>query len=155
MATLGEASKQDGRTEQSGVPFPVPHAKFLGAIMQNYRPRQGAPASAFQTWIDKIGEAVRKHLVPALNKADLLLEPTAYETAGIAADYCLATIPDFNSLIARSQEHQVPIFALTPEQLNQRGIVLDRTIESRDRFRTVFSDLAEHVIAMTSVPAGA
>jgi cellulose biosynthesis protein BcsQ len=40
-------------------PFPDPHTKLLGTIVQKYRPRGGAPAQAFQRWIDSGGISVR------------------------------------------------------------------------------------------------
>ena len=66
-----------------------------------------------------------------------------------AGDYCLATIPDFNSLIAKSQENQTPIFALTEEQIKQSGVVLEQTIRQRDSFHDIFSKLANNVIHLT------
>ncbi|MFC0147358.1 hypothetical protein ACFSUK_28110 [Sphingobium scionense] len=55
-------------------------------------------------------------------------------------------MPDFNSLIARSQEHQVPIFELTPEQLEQAGSVLASSQKSQDQFRQLFNDAAKRTI---------
>ena len=37
----------------------------------------------------------------------------------------LLQVPDFNSLIARSPRTQCPVFELTEEQLNQKGVVLE------------------------------
>ena len=36
-------------------------------------------------------------------------------------------VADFNSQIALSQEHQVPVYALTPEKIGQKGAVWDQT----------------------------
>ena len=126
--------------------YPFPHVvpKFLGTIVQNYRPRDGSPARAFQTWIDRINKNVAEELFPALEKSGLTLPRTVYEAHGVN-DFCLATIPDFNSLIAKSQEHQTPVYALTPEQIGQAGTVLATTLESRDNFNAMFSALADKV----------
>ena len=59
----------------------------------------------------------------------------------------LLQMPDFNSLIASSPQHQVPIFELTPEQLEQQGRVLEITQGSQEEFRTLFSQTATRVIA--------
>jgi hypothetical protein len=69
---------------------------------------------------------------------------------GINEDYCLASISDFNSLIARSQEHQVPVFSLTDDQIRLGGELLVRTKKSKDMFERIFSKLAEMVVEMTS-----
>lgn len=130
-------------------PFPNIVPKFLGTIVQNYRPRDGSPARAFQAWIDRINKNVAEELFPALEKSDMTFPRTVYETHGVNG-FCLATIPDFNSLIAKSQEHQTPVYALTPEQIGQAGTVLATTVESRDNFNAMFSALADKVIALVN-----
>ena len=55
-------------------PFPDITPKFLGTVVQNYRPRGGVPASGFQVWINKIDSAVHDKLVPALTKVDMMLQ---------------------------------------------------------------------------------
>ncbi len=62
----------------------------------------------------------------------------------------LANIPDFNSLIAQSQKHNVPIFALTKKQIEQQGVILNSMVENRDNFREIFNQLAKDVISLTS-----
>lgn len=129
-------------------PFPDMTPKLLGTIIQNYRPRSGAPASAFKTWITRIGENVSDELLPALETTGMVLHPSVYAGQGIEG-FCMAMIPDFNSLIARSQKHRAPVYSLTPEQLGPTGgIVRERTLKSRDNFRRIFSDLADKVTAL-------
>ena len=131
-------------------PFPDVVPKLLGTIVQNYRPRSGGnPASAFAKWIETINSNVSHQLVPALQRLDMTFSESHYQRNGVEG-YCLATIPDFNSLIARSQEHQTPIYALTSEQLERTGIVLERTERSRDNFRKIFSDMADKVVALVN-----
>ena len=67
-----------------------------------------------------------------------------------ASDYCIATIPDFNSLIARSQETQTPVFALTDEQIGHTGTVLENTGLNRDSFLTTFDELTEKITGLIS-----
>ncbi|MCE9936826.1 hypothetical protein LZ632_25310, partial [Aeromonas salmonicida] len=59
-------------------------------------------------------------------------------------------LSDFNGLIAKSQEHKTPVFALSDEQIGQTGIVLDRTKGSMEKFRQTFSDGADRVIELTA-----
>jgi cellulose biosynthesis protein BcsQ len=132
----------------ASYPFPEPGSKFLGTVIQKYRPRVGAPAEAFQRWIDEIQQKIQSNLVPVLKEANMLLPAASYDRADMGPDFTLATIADFNSLIARSQKSQTPIFALTESQIGQVGKVLDRTLNSRDRFRNTFSDLADRVLAL-------
>ena len=130
-------------------PFPNIVPKLLGTIVQNYRLRDGRPASAFQTWIDRINSNVSEKLFPELEGLGMTLPRLVYAEHGVEA-LCLAKIPDFNSLIAKSQEHQTPVYALTPEQLEQTGVVLEGTERSRDNFREIFSDLADKVVALVN-----
>ena len=83
-------------------PFPSVTPKFLGTIIQNYRPRSGSPARSFQEWIDRINAKVTDRLVPTLEAINMTLPPERYQYADMN-DYCLGMIADFNSLIAKSQ----------------------------------------------------
>ena len=132
-------------------PFPKPNLKFLGTIIQKYRLRGGgAPAVAFQTWINEINKRVSTRLIPVLTKGEMTLPDKTYQDAELPKELCLATISDFNSLIAKSQESRTPIFALNKEQIGQTGIVLERTIKSQQEFEQVFSRLADEVIFLTT-----
>lgn len=130
-------------------PFPEVTPKFLGTIVQNYRPRSGSPAQSFQEWIDRINERVAARLVPTLEKINMSLPASAYRKAGMS-DYCLGMIADFNSLIAKSQETQTPVFALTAEQIGFTGPPLQQVINQRDNFRSVFEEIAQRVINLTN-----
>ena len=129
--------------------FPEPHTKFLGVIVQRYRPRAGQPAQAFQKWIDEIDEKVEEELAAVLKNEGMLLPANAYSSNGVSDNYRLATIPDFNSLIAKSQKAQTPIFSLTAEQIGQVGRVLEVTLASQKQFRDTFDDLAVKVLGLT------
>lgn len=141
--------------KESAYPFQSSPTKFLGTIIQNYRKRVDQPAAAFRAWMDRIQTLTREQLYPALEAAHLTLEPAVYEAAGLIPDYCLATIPDFNSLIAKSQATQTPIFALSDEQLDATGKVLEQARASRDDFFEQFSQLADKLVAVTSHASGA
>jgi len=134
--------------QHATYPFPHVTPKFLGTIIQNYRPRSGKPTTGFQQWIDQINRTVIDQLVPALCGTDMMLTEEQYMSAGLQS-YCLETIPDFNSLIARSQEAQTPVFDLTDEQLQQGGRVLQQTKRSQERFREIFSKIVDEVVALT------
>ena len=132
-------------------PFPQPKLRFLGTIIQKFRPRGGgAPAVAFQRWINEINDRVSKRLIPVLKKADMMLPDKMYKAAQVSEGHSLAIISDFNSLIAKSQESRTPVFALSEAQIGQGGIVLKRTLQSQAQFRLVISDLADKVIRLTT-----
>ena len=128
-------------------PFPTSNPKFLGYVVQKYRPRSGAPSRAFQKWIDQLEFGVENVLIPALESCGMTMAAETYEKAGFSPAEPLLQMPDFNSLIASSQEHQVPIFELTAEQLEQKGRVLEITQRSQEEFRRLFSTAADRVIS--------
>ena len=83
-----------------------------------------------------------------------MLDDRKYRELRIGEDYCLASVSDFNSLIAKSQEHQVPVYNLTDEQIGLGGVVLERTLKSKNMFETNFSKLGDMVVELTSDEAG-
>ena len=135
----------------AAYPFSASTPKFLGAIVQNFRPRGGAPASSFQRWIDELSDAIRDRLVPAARQANLLLPTDRYAEAGVPIDsMIMVQIPDFNSLVALSQDCQKPVFALEPEDTGQGGVVLEGMLRNRDQFDSLFRDLASKVLTLTT-----
>ena len=139
--------------QEAVYPFLENTPKFLGTVVQNYRPRGGAPARGFQIWIDRINVAVSDTLVPRFNSAQMMLPPELYDHQDVI-DHCLVTIPDFNTLVAKSQSFQTPVFELSAKQIGSTGPVLSQTMVSRDRFRGLFSDLADKVMALTTYASG-
>jgi cellulose biosynthesis protein BcsQ len=131
-------------------PYPKKHPKFLGTIVQKFRLRSMAPARAFQDWIDQIEQGVKTRLVPALKEAGMLMPKKAYIDAGFAVEKPLMQLSDFNGLIALSQKHKVPIFALTDTQLEQVGVVLATTKKSMKMFKKLFSEGADRIIQLTA-----
>ncbi|MCY4055953.1 MAG: hypothetical protein OXF67_08890, partial [Cyanobacteria bacterium MAG CAR4_bin_6] len=136
---------------EATYPFPKVKPKFLGTIIQKYRPRAGSPTQGFREWINQINKKVTKGLYPALKKIDMTLPDSAY---GGMDKYCLASIPDFNNLIARSQEAQKPVYALDDTDIGHSGVVLERDKESKARFGEIFSDLGKKVIQLTGYANG-
>ncbi len=133
--------------QSATYPYPKICPKFLGTIIQKYRPREGnIPSSAFQRWVTEIESATKNKLIPALTSSDMMLSEETYESIGIDAAKPLLQMSEFNGLIAQSQKYKVPVFALSDEQLEQTGIVLDRTKKSMEKFRELFSEGADRVI---------
>jgi cellulose biosynthesis protein BcsQ len=131
-------------------PFPKPHVLFIGAVIQKYRPRVGRASKAFQRWIDQLVEGLRDTLAPALEKVGMLDTARHRKIVGTDPWDPLLEVADFNSLIALSQEHSVPVFALTEKQTGQQGAVWDQTLESMQSFDQAFSKCADRVIALTA-----
>jgi cellulose biosynthesis protein BcsQ len=136
--------------KEANYPFPDVKLRFLGTIVQNYRIIRGKETAAFQTWIEKIEQAVSDKLVPILRQSNMMLPSQMYKAQGIQNSLSLAKISNFNSLIALSQEHRTPVYALTSQQLRQNGVVLEKNQMKQKEFRQTFSDLADKIIALSS-----
>lgn len=135
--------------QEATYPLTKCDPKFMGTIIQKYRLREGnTPSTAFQKWIDAIQEKVDERLLPALASSGMLLPEEAYAAAKLKVGEPILQMSDFNGLIAQSQKHSAPVFALTDAQLEQTGIVLQRTKKSMKLFAKLFSDAADRVIKL-------
>ena len=135
---------------RADYPFPRPHSLFIGAIIQKYRPRMGRASQAFQNWIEQLRFGLEKTLLPALEKSGMVRDDLFTQSLGVEPWRPIMEVADFNSIIALSQEHQVPVYALTPEQIDQQGAVWRQTKTSMDVFFEAFSDCAEKVFRLTN-----
>lgn len=135
----------------AAYPFSKTTTKLLGVVIQKFRPRSGRATAGFQQWIDLMQTKITKELYPTLLRCDLAFKIEKY--AGCApkdTDYfTLAQIADFNTLIAKHQEHSVPVFALTAEHLGQTGTVLDQSLVKVKEFCDVFRAMAKRVVCLT------
>jgi hypothetical protein len=147
------------RDGKLAYPFPDDPPKFCGIISQRYRPRLGNPARSFQQWIDVIKTTVLKEFVPALSIYNMAISVADFNAGGPGdTPYNLMNIADFNSLIAQSQKHNKPIFALSDEEIEQVGVILETMKESRDMFKKTFDSLAnsiEIIVGLTPLPGAA
>ncbi len=135
--------------QEATYPLPNVSPRFLGTIIQKYRLRSGnTPSTAFQKWIDEIEKKVTGVLMPVLAEKGMLLPKEAYESVGLSPGEPLLQMSDFNGLIAQSQKHSAPVFALSDAQLEQTGIVLERTKRSMEQFDKLFAEAAERVIKL-------
>lgn len=129
-------------------PFAKPHASFIGAVVQKYRPRNGSASAAFQKWIDQLSEGLKTTLLPALEKVGMVDQKRFIERIGQDPSKPLMEVADFNSLIAFSQEHQVPVYALQQKHSDQSGAVWDRTERSMKLFEQAFSECADKLLKL-------
>jgi chromosome partitioning protein len=140
------------RSKSLLYPFPNDPPKFCGIISQRYRPRSGNPASSFQHWIDEIKLSVSKTLVPILNANNMAVTVAQFNAAKpLDTPFNLINIADFNSLIAQSQKHNKPIFALSDKEIEQAGVILSKMKKSRDEFKSAFQALAKSVRTLTGM----
>ncbi|WP_304524092.1 ParA family protein [Demequina rhizosphaerae] len=151
----GAASSSEVLAE-AAYPYPKPRLKLAGIVIQRYRLYRsatenepyGTPTGPFQEWIDKVAGTAQDQFVPALRAAGLAFEDEQYRASEVPPSAVLGQVQEFNSLLPKSQEHHVPVFALTAGQLGQAGIVLEASqaqIESLDR---IFDSMAQRVMLL-------
>ncbi len=146
-ATWAETAKKIQALQTATYPFPDKTPKFIGTIIQRFRLREGQKASAaFQKWIDDIEKSIKERLLPALKGSNMLLPERIYEKYGAPLGKPLIQMSDFNSLIALSQKHKMPIFDLSDEQLEQTGIVLRATKKSMLQFKELYDKGASRIL---------
>lgn len=141
---------------EASYPYPTPRLKLAGLVIQRYRLYRsptadepyGTPTGPFKAWIDKVSEASRTQFVPALEAAGLTFDAKQYAAAGIPGSGVLGQVQEFNSLLPKSQEHHVPVFALTDEQLDQVGVVLEGSRSQIESLTRIFEAMADRVIAL-------
>jgi cellulose biosynthesis protein BcsQ len=134
---------------KADYPFPKACITFIGAVIQKYRPRLGRASKAFQRWIDQLTIGLKETLIPGLEKAGMVDPKTFKDRLGIDPWTPLLEVADFNSLIALSQEFQVPVYALTQKQTEQAGAVWEQTVQSMKQYGDAFSACADKVFTLT------
>ena len=150
--TWARGAAQLDALADADYPFPKPHLKFLGTIVQRYRIRKGAPTEAFSHYFSELDHAIGQTLAPSLTKAGLLFPAEKYAAAGVDG-YLLTSIPDFNTLIANSQQARKPVFSLTRQDVDQRGRVWDTINTNILAFREIFTQLAHRIEILTDSDA--
>ncbi|HHT0276248.1 ParA family protein [Klebsiella oxytoca] len=140
---------QNFRDPQILYPFPMNPPKFMGFISQKYRPRHNQPVKSFQKWIDVIKDEVKDTLIPALTPIKMTITPAEFMAGTTSGEpFNLSNIADFNSLIAQSQKHSTPVFALTDKQIEQSGVILETMKSNRQDFSDNFNQLATSVVRL-------
>src|SRR5713226_422108 len=71
-------AKSNPILKSATYPYPDKNPKFIGTIIQRYRPRKGSPTEGFQKWIDSINERIAKQLAPTLGPLKMLLPKEKY-----------------------------------------------------------------------------
>jgi hypothetical protein len=137
--------------KQAAYPFPQVTSQFLGVVIQKFRPRSGRATVGFQSWIDAIQLNVSQTLFPALEASSMVLPKGKYKECAPKNNdiYTLAEIADFNTLIAKHQDHSVPVFSLEKDHLEQTGTVLEQSLAKVKEFSEVFDKFASRVVCLT------
>ena len=132
----------------AAYPLSISRPKFIGELIQRFNIRKGKAAKPYRENISEIKDVIVKQFVPSIGKHNMLFSQNAYDEANIPVDFCLAEISDFQGLLPKSNAAGVPIFALTNEQIDETGIILDGMTNNRDKFYGDFKKIAEQILTL-------
>lgn len=129
----------------SSYPFPDAKPTFGGYITQRFNIRNGRAAAPFRNNMNEIVDTITQELVPDLQTASMMFAPAVYSAATIQHDYCLAEIPDFQSLLPQSHKFGVPVYALEDSEIEKTGTVLTQLKDKQVIFNDLFEDFAKRI----------
>lgn len=131
----------------SAYPFPEGTPKFIGEIPQRFNIRNGSPTVHFKIKIDELSKVTKSVFIPALKKAHMTFSDEEYDKAGITKEtFILAEVKDFQGLSPKSFGVNVPVYALTDEELKSQGAVLESQQNNRQIFRDIYKNISERII---------
>lgn len=123
--------------------------KFFGSIVQNYRKRlrdgEERPTRAFQKWFDDLESIIGNELYQSFSNAGFLFDSKEYAEANANPKNFLMEVPDFNSLMAISQDLSKPVFSLTAPEIQTSGSVAANQLASVANFNRIFSVGSEKI----------
>ncbi|SFM74326.1 ParA family protein [Rugamonas rubra] len=122
--------------------------KFCGSIIQRFNIRNGKAARPYRDNIVEIKEKLSGDFFSAMAKSGMVYTAEQYRPDFIAAQYCLAEVPDFQGLLPKSQQAGVPVFELTDREIGETGPVLADMQEKRRLFAEQFLGMAEKITSL-------
>ncbi len=132
--------------KDASYPLPNKEMKFIGEVIQRFNLRRGKAAVPYQERITEIKEYIEKELVIEFERNDMVYDISNLITKGIISDRCLAEISEFGALLPKSHYAGVPVFALSPSQINETGPILEQMISKRDLINGIFDNFAKAVL---------
>lgn len=132
----------------ASYPLPETEIKFIGEIIQRFNLRNQKAARQYVGKINEIKAYIENEFVPALAKLNMVYDIAPLQQMGLLQDHCLAEISEFGALLQKANNNAVPVFALTKEQIGERGPVLEQMETSRDRFRSIIEKIARVVMEL-------
>lgn len=130
----------------SAYPMPNGTPKFIGIITQRFNVRNGDPTKAFKDKIAEIAQYVKKEFLPVIQNNGMSFDMQKYKEVGIPDNFIIGEIKDFLTLGPKSSEVNVPVFALTDDEIGSVGQVLTTQKNNRDEFSEKYNDLANKII---------
>lgn len=132
----------------AAYPLPETEIKFIGEIIQRFNLRNQKAARPYIGKIQEIKTYIETEFIPTLSSVDMVYDLSELKQKGLVQDYCLAEISEFGALLQKATANCVPVFALTSEQIGERGPILEQMEQSRDRFKSLIEHIAKVVMEL-------
>lgn len=149
---------KDFRNKKVTNYLPEVPPKFLGVVSQKYNKYAKKMAKSYQQWSDKIAVASQDMATALLrikpNPLCISKDKFVSSNEKGHTPYNIVNVPDFNSLIAISQNESVPVFEITEPILrkhNKQGAVKEDQLKSASDFKDLFTKLAVSIGKMTDM----
>jgi chromosome partitioning protein len=132
--------------EDSAYPLRNSQTKFVGMLIQRFNIRKGKAARPYRDNIAEIKRKIVEDLVPRLQGIGMALNLNQYPPELVDDSFCLSEIPDFQGLLPKSYANEVPVFALSDDDIDETGPVLEQMSNKRDMFKAQFEELADKLL---------
>ncbi len=142
------AAQMKNSFQNSSYPFPEKTPKIGGVIIQRFNVRNGQASAPYRDNMDQILLSVNNTLIPKLHASKMTFDNKVYSDASITPNYCIAEIPDFQSLLPKSHSLGVPVYELTNDEIERTGTVLEQMVIKRNLFNQQFDDFAQKIEAL-------
>jgi chromosome partitioning protein len=130
----------------SAYPLPDFTPKFLGSLIQRFNIRNGKAAAPYRDNIGEIKNAISGLFFDKISQSGMALEPAQYPQKLIQEKYCLGEIPDFQGLLPKAFNAEVPVFDITNIEINETGPVLAGMQAKRDTFKGQFNEITTTLV---------
>jgi len=132
--------------EDSAYPLRMSNTRFIGMLIQRFNIRKGKAARPYRDNIAEIKRKIKEDLMPNLLTAGMALNLNQYPQELIDEDFCLSEIPDFQGLLPKSYQAEVPVYELRDEEIHETGPVFTQMSNKRDVFRNQFEELSQLLV---------
>lgn len=131
--------------KDASYPLPNSTMSFLGIIIQRFSLRNSLPARSYDERISLIQQYTKDVFIPEMMKHGMLYTSSNCPLIEDNAR-CLTEISEFGALLQRAVKHQVPLYALSDEQIGETGPIQEQLRATRNRFSKIFMELADKII---------
>lgn len=122
--------------EDASYPLPEAEMKFIGEISQRFNRRNKKPTKSYSSMINEIKDFVNGDFSDKLKKYNMLCNSNEYH---------LAEIPDFGSMLQKSNDLGIPVYCLSDNEI-PGGATFENTTTKRDEIRDIFANLANIIM---------